>query len=561
MSTPITQSAVPLHTPLFRGARRLRLALVGLPNAGKRTLFDDVSSAAPTVAEIADTHWPYRECVVQIGLDEASVVDVPSCPAPPAALLEGADAIIQVVDATEIAKHLRLTRELRRLGKPLVIALNRMDLAQERGLAINVRGLRQLLGVPVVATVALMGRGLQELFSAAVSAVRDGTVPAPGEPAWPVRGWQYWLDELFLHRRWGVAGSLVVFAIVLFVVFEVSARLDAMTTVRLTEALAGWQPAGTAGVAARAVVDGLIGLVGIVVPYMVPLVLLLVALEQTGVMHRIAFVVDRAFHRIGLHGGVAVPFLTGLGCNVPAIVNAAQVTKGRERVIASVLITFVPCSARSAIILAVAGKYLGATGVFAIFALSLVLIAVLGRLFARSARGLGPGQIQEIPPFALPRWRALLATTWERSRDVLTIVLPLLVAGSVVLALLHDFGADGAINAALAPVTHGWLGLPVALGVPLLFGVLRKELSLLMIFQALGTLEVGQVLDATQMMTLLAFLTLYVPCLSTFAVMLRTIGRRQALVSVAISMGAALVLAGGVRFAMQAAGYAAGLGA
>ena len=69
----------------------------------------------------------------------------------------------------------------------------------------------------------------------------------------------------------------------------------------------------------RAVVDGLIGLVGIVVPYMIPLVLLLVALEEAGIMARIAFAVDRMFHRIGLHGGVAVPFLLGLGCNVPAI--------------------------------------------------------------------------------------------------------------------------------------------------------------------------------------------------------------------------------------------------
>jgi ferrous iron transport protein B len=356
-------------------------------------------------------------------------------------------------------------------------------------------------------------------------------------------------------------GSIAVFASVLFVVFEVSAWLDAATTVKLTEAIADWQPTDTWGIVARGVADGLIGLVGIVVPYMVPLVLLLVTLEQAGVMQRIAFVVDRAFHRIGLHGRVAVPFLTGLGCNVPAIVNAAQVSSGRERVIASVLITFVPCSARSAIILAVAGKYLGAAGVFAIFALSLVVIAILGRFFARDTRSLGPGQIQEIPPFAVPRLRALLATTWERSRDVLTIVLPLLVAGSVVLALLHHVGTDRLVNAALAPVTFGWLGLPAALGVPLLFGVLRKELSLLMIFQALGTLEIGHLLDATQMMTLLAFLTLYVPCLSTFAVMVRTIGRQKAFVSVAISIGAALAAGGIVRWTMVGAGQLAGLGA
>ena len=106
----------------------------------------------------------------------------------------------------------------------------------------------------------------------------------------------------------GLIGSLAVFAAVLFMVFEVSAWLDSMSAARMIEALADWQPASTGGVIGRAVADGLIGLVGIVVPYMLPLVLLLVALEEAGVMQRIAFVVDRGFHKIGLHGGVAVPF-------------------------------------------------------------------------------------------------------------------------------------------------------------------------------------------------------------------------------------------------------------
>ncbi len=269
-------------------------------------------------------------------------------------------------------------------------------------------------------------------------------------------------------------------------------------------------------------------------------------------MQRIAFVVDRGFHQIGLHGGVAVPFLLGLGCNVPAISGAAKTTSGRERVIASVLITFVPCSARSAIILAIAGKYLGAAGVFGMFALTLVVIAVMGRLLSRHKRELGPGQVQEIPAYALPTWRVLLSETWARTSDILTIVTPLLVGGSVVLALLNHVGADVVVNTLLTPVTAWWLGLPLALGVPLLFGVLRKELSLLMIYQALGTQDIDRLLDSVQMVTLLVFLTFYIPCISTFAVMLRTIGRRDAWFSVALSVGVALLLAGMVRVSFGA---------
>jgi len=270
-------------------------------------------------------------------------------------------------------------------------------------------------------------------------------------------------------------------------------------------------------------------------------------------MARIAFAVDRTFHRIGLHGGVAVPFLLGLGCNVPAISAIGNSTTGRERVMASLLVTFVPCSARSAIILALAGKYLGGLGVVAIFLLTMVVIAVLGQVLRRRYPRGGPGQVQEIPGYAMPRWLPLLRETWERTRDILTIVTPLLVGGSVVLALLAHVGADRTINALLSPITHWWLGLPVVLGVPILFGILRKELSLLMIYQALGSFEVGQYLDRVQIMTFLLFLTFYVPCISTFAVMLKTIGRREALFSVLLSVAVALLVSGLARFGLEGA--------
>ena len=121
-------------------------------------------------------------------------------------------------------------------------------------------------------------------------------------------------------------------------------------------------------------------------------------------------------------------------------------------------------------------------------------------------------------------------------------------AWSVVLALLAHVGADAVVNALLTPVTAWWLGLPLALGVPILFGVLRKELSLLMIYQALGSTDVNTLLDTVQLVTFLVFLTFYIPCVSTFAVMLKTIGRRAAVFSLAVSIGTALVLAALVRW-------------
>ncbi len=671
-------AVVPLRGPLFRGERRLRIALVGMPNSGKSTLFQAVSSTSIRTGAIAGTVRSYQECVVQIGLDEASLVDLPSLHSlhhlqredlgalkyllwgdqrppvsehettGPAAPFSPPDVIIQVADATALEHHLELTMELCQLGRPVVLALNMMDAARAKGLHIGINALSKQLGIPVVPTIAMMGHGVSKLFSTAVETVRGQSCPLPQPsskhildalhslseelhcPAiqdafnvphpfllsqiaegnqyflqeieqhfpellpkllrlreeaeerlprplaeeihadrhhraatlfeevtrigGPYQGkrWRYWLDELFLHPQWGLIGSLAVFALVLLMVFEVSAWLDSITSARLVEWIAAWKPESLSGVIGRAVADGLIGLIGIVVPYMIPLVMLLVALEEAGVMQRIAFVVDRGFHHIGLHGGVAVSFLLGLGCNVPAISAAADASSGRDRVVSALLITFVPCSARSAIILALAGKYLGGFGVFAIFLTTALVIALVGKLLTRRYPETAPGQVQEIPPYAMPAWRPLLSSTADRTSDIITIVTPLLVVGSVLLAMLSHFGADDAINTMLTPITSWWLGLPLVLGVPILFGILRKELSLLMIYQALGSFEIDQYMDWVQITTFLIFLTFYIPCVSTFAVMLKKIGAREAFYSIFLSVSVALLVSGVIRFCLEA---------
>jgi ferrous iron transport protein B len=664
---------------LLRGARRPRVAIIGQARTGKSRIFRAASSTAVHHERLAGIGPAYEECQVEVGLDQISLVDLPAIdsfhqlrgdatvilkyllwgdrwPAiahhethQPESAFAAPDVLLLVMDATALERDLELALELAQIGKPIVVALNRMDEARAKRLFINVRALSEKLGVPVVPTVAHMGIGLADLFSVVVRAAREHRAPTPQPPSphiaaqltaiagiaaqsevatafgvpsmflamqlaenddyffnelrchFPAQNatllaardiadtalprplsdeihadrhhraallyeavtrpgggaaiprWQRWADELFLHPRWGFAGSLAIFALVLFFVFEVSAFLDSLTVARLIAWVEPWQPTELTGVLGRAVLDGFIGLGGIVIPYMIPLVVLLVFLEESGIMHRVAFVVDRGFHHLGLHGGVALPFLMGLGCNVPALAATAAVTHGRDRTVAALLITFLPCSARSAILLALGGKYLGGIGVFALFILAPIVVSLIGKLLKRRYPETTPGMIQEIPPYALPSLHRLLANTWERSRDIVTIVLPLLVAGSVVLALLAHFGADAWINFALTPITVWWLGLPVVLGVPILFGILRKELSLLMIFQALGTQELAGVLTTTQIATFLVFLTFYVPCVSTFAMMLKLLGRREAAFSVVLSVGAALVVAAAVRWPLEIA--------
>ncbi|MEW6131982.1 MAG: ferrous iron transporter B [Pseudomonadota bacterium] len=673
----------PLHGPGLRGARRPRVAIVGRAGSGKSSIFRAAASTSTRHERLAGIGPAYEECLVEIGIDQISLVALPAIegfhqldddsrvtlkyllwgdrwPAiarheahQPESAFAAPDVLMMVMDATALERDLELALELMQLGRPMVFALNRMDEARARRRFINVAALSAKLGAPVVPTVAHMGIGLADLYTTALRVAREAgtkrtphpacrpsphieaqlqaiadiarqpevaaafavpenlltlqlaenddyfaqelkahfpgqyaalqaaraaadkalprplaeeihadrhhraalcyeSVTRPGQEGEQPR-WQRWADDLFLHPRWGFVGTLAVFALVLFFVFEVSAFLDGLTVARIIEWAEPWQPTDLTGVVARAVLDGFIGLIGIVIPYMIPLVLLLVWLEESGIMHRVAFVVDRGFHKLGLHGGVALPFLMGLGCNVPALAATAAVTHGRDRTVASLLITFLPCSARSAIILAVGGKYLGGLGVFALFMLAPIVVSLIGKLLKRRYPETTPGMIQDIPAYAVPSLRALLANTWERSRDIVTIVLPLLVAGSVVLALLSHYGMDDWINLALMPVTSWWLGLPAVLGVPILFGVLRKELSLLMVFTALGTQDLASVLDATQIATFLAFLTFYVPCVSTFAMMLKLLSRRDALYSVALSIAAALAVAAAVRWPLELA--------
>ncbi len=556
--------AVPLGRPLFRGERRLRIGLTGLEGAGTRTIFRAVESASAPHGKgpLAELGAP---CEVDIGLDQERVSRVK--PEDRDGLL-AQDVIVQVIDATALESHLALSVELLRLGRPLVLVLNKMDAAREQGVHVGTRALSRVLGVPVVGAIGAMGYGIRELFDAAIEAARHGTrastatLLAPSILAQVARrpagvrekhDWRYWLDEMFLSPRWGLVGSAAIFGGVLYFVLFLSLRIDAETTAPLALWVSAWQPQTLAGAVLRAVADGLVGLAGILVPYMIPLVLVLIALEQSGIMARIAFSMDRFFHRIGLHGDVALPLLLGLGCNVPAISAVAARSSGAERLIASVLVAFVPCSARSAIILALGAKYLGAAGVLALFAVPALVIALLGRLLRRRLAAVMPGRVQEIPAYALPRPRALAREAWERTRDIVTIVTPLLVAGSVVLALMSRAGGDAIVNRLLSPITELWLGLPGALGVPLVFGVLRKELSLAMIYQAIGGFDVSAALSSLQIFVFLLFLTLYVPCISTYAVLARTLGTKRALLSVALSVGVALFAGGLVRFAALAA--------
>jgi len=298
----------------------------------------------------------------------------------------------------------------------------------------------------------------------------------------------------------------------------------------------------------NAAFQGLSGGIAIVLPYLAPFLIGLAILEDIGYLPRIAFLLDSFMHKIGLHGTAVIPGLLGYGCSVPAIMATRILSSPRDRFIASVVAVIIPCSARMVVIMGLVGYYLGGNAVFGIYILNLVVVSLLGAVLARLMPEDVPGMILEMPSYHRPQMNVVLAKTWLRLRDFIVVAWPLLIIGSLVLGLAEWYHLDQFINQLTRPITY-ILDLPSQVGTTLIFGVLRKELSLLMLFQALGTQDVISVMSRTQILVFTLFVVFYIPCLATLGVMGKEIGWKKTLAASAVTFVLAICIAFIGRFA------------
>jgi ferrous iron transport protein B len=278
------------------------------------------------------------------------------------------------------------------------------------------------------------------------------------------------------------------------------------------------------------VVNGLIqgfsGGIGIVLPYLIPFLLGLSLLEDIGYLPRAAFLMDSIMHTIGLHGKSIIPFVLSYGCNVPAIMGVRIMERARDRFVTAVLVTLIPCAARTTVIFALVAFYLGPFNALLLYVLNIVVIAVAGKILSHYMPDVSPGMILEMPSYRLPQFSAVTRKVWFRLREFVLIAWPILIAGSVILSLLEYFQLDERINGILSFFTSGLLGLPSAVGITLLFGILRKELAIIMLVQALGTSTFSSAMTEEQMMVFTVFSLFYIPCLATLGMLRSTIGNR-----------------------------------
>lgn len=373
-------------------------------------------------------------------------------------------------------------------------------------------------------------------------------VAVVGRPHADVR---FIVDGVLTHPLWGYVFLVAIFVGFFWAVFRVGSGLEHILQPALASVftrLLTWVPLGGLNeVLLRSLWDGFAGGAAIVIPYLVPFLFGLAFLEDVGYLPRVAYLMDGLLHRIGLHGTSVLPFILGYGCSVPACMATRILPSRRDRFIAGVLATLVPCSARSNVIFALVAFYLGPIWALGVFCFNGLVVIVSGWILARIWPEVSAGMVLEVPRYQIPTLKVMTRKVWFRLREFLVLSWPLLIAGSLILGLAEHWHWDHAINLALSPLTR-MLGLPLAVGTTLVFGVLRKELSMVMLVQALGTTEVIRVMTASQILVFTIFVTFYVPCVATIAALIKEIGRKLTVLAVIYSLIVATALATASRF-------------
>ena len=559
----------------------MRIALIGQPNCGKSTLFNQVAGYKAETGNFTGTTVTFTESSVRVGGETVEVVDLPGTytlagtnPAEREAnrylLSEDIDLIINVLDASHIAQGLELTLELLALKIPVIVAMNMMDEASRLGLTIDGPALSEKLGVPVVPIVASRGRGVRGLFLAALrlskvesldmdsylameedSRMARHTLARKLEDEFVERGERRFnmrdrVDDILLHPFWGYVGMVLIlyafFQVVYGVGVLVEGPLMGSLDIITQQAIAILGEGKFFTELAVGALQGVIAGIGIVLPYLVPFLLGLGLLEDIGYMSRVAFLMDALMHRIGLHGKAIVPFILGYGCNVPAVMSTRTLDDPKERFVAAALATLVPCAAILSVVFGLVAFYMGPFLALVLYLFNIFVIALVGKLLTSMIPEDTPGLILEIPPYRIPTLRTVSQKAWFRIKEFLVEAWPLLIGGSALLAMANYFNAADFFNMLARPFT--WtLGLPAATGVPLIFGIFRKELSLVMLGQALGSMNFDTVLTSVQMITFTVFVMFYVPCLATLSALRRELGTKNMLIITGMTVVIAMVTA------------------
>ncbi|MCS7122317.1 MAG: ferrous iron transport protein B [Archaeoglobaceae archaeon] len=587
-------------------------ALVGQPNSGKSTIFSSLSGVVVKTSNFPGTTVNYFRSFISYKGKKIEIFDLPGIysfftdgiaerTTLDFILKNKVDVIINVIDASVLSRSLELTIELSELQIPMIVVLNMMDEAKKKGIKINSRELEEILGVPVVETIASRGIGIEKI----VEKIEDAKVPRIFEyekhvedflKLFPSRreailfleglvsderflklkeefisrfgdpylilsderhkislrifekvskvekrekDWRDNLDNFLLNPFSGYVFMILVFFTIFFLSFYLGNLISEHISILEFEI----EKESFELVILSGIFEGFFSVVEIVVPYMLPLLILLGILEDLGYLPRAAFLLDRFFHKIGLHGKAAATFLVGYGCSVPAVMATRILEDPKDRLKAAVLIPLIPCSARTVIILAIVAGIFGFHVAIFLYFFNIFILAFAGTLLNKILRGGEFGMLMEIPSLKIPSLKVVLNKVRLTLYDFLIYAFPIILAGNVFLSVLEYYGFEEFMNSLTKPITF-ILALPEELGFTMIFGIFRKELALLMTLEAFNLSDVSEIskfMTFPQIFTYVLFLMLYIPCISTVAVLFKEIGIKYTFFALLFNFSLALL--------------------
>jgi ferrous iron transport protein B len=428
----------------------MKILLMGNPNVGKSVFFSRLTGVSVVTSNYPGTTVHFTRGYMKVGDEQAEIIDVPgtytlepTCEAEEVALkmLDSGDVVINVVNATSLERNLFLTLQLLEKKIPMVVALNMWDDTRHQGIDIDLDKLRELLGVPVIPTVATTGEGVKELVESLPLAFSPDIPARNHDERWKAVGsiidqvqhvshrHHTWRERLADASARPLSGGLIAvvvlaasFTVVRFVgeglinyVFDpLFTNLWSPLLLKLSDLLGGqgFLHHILVGNLINGEVDfvqsfgilssGLYVPLAMVLPYIVAFYLVLGLLEDTGYLPRLAVLLDTVMHRVGLHGYAIIPTLLGFGCNVPAVMATRILESKRERFIAATLISIaVPCAALQAMIFGLVGAR-GWQYVAIVYGTLFAVWIVLGFIMRLTVRAL-PELLIEIPRTACPR--------------------------------------------------------------------------------------------------------------------------------------------------------------
>lgn len=558
-----------------------RIALLGMPNTGKSTLFNRLSGASARVGNWPGITVDLMSAKILLGGHIAELIDLPGLYD-----LHGfsddeqvvrhflsnhnVDLVMIVLNSSQIDRQLSLALQIKQLGLPTLLLLNMQDEAKRAGITIDTEAMAMQLGFPVQTISAKYGDGCPQALQVAAQVLNTpvSIMPSPAHVAqllevdtqieqtmhdivkhavqMPIKlndETTDRIDRVLLHPWLG----LPLFFLAMFLLFQfiftagkplqdgMAWLLDLFRTNALEPLLASL-PAWLNGLLLDGIYNG-IGTVAAFVPIIVLFFLVMSMVEDSGYLSRAAFLMDTLMAKMGLDGRGFVMVLMGFGCNVPALMGTRVMRSRPMRLLTMLVIPLSLCSARLQVFLFMIATLFAASQaayiMFALYMVSFFTIFLTAILFKHQYKSTEPF-ILELPPYRFPTPRQIWLRGWQEVKHFLSRATKFIIIGVVLVWLLTHYPTNvapassatwaGQIGQLFAPVLNP-IGIDTQLAIALIFGFVAKEIvvgSLAVIYGLQGdalSQQIAMNIDWVQGMSFMLFTLIYTPCLSTIATM------------------------------------------